>query len=40
VLNHTDDGASAIIHAGGDDITLVSVTKAMLASNTATILLA
>ena len=40
VLNHTDDGGNAVIHVGGDDITLVSVTKAMLASNTASIMFA
>ena len=30
VLNHTDPGANAVIHAGVDDITLIGVTKAQL----------
>jgi Ca2+-binding RTX toxin-like protein len=38
VLNHTDLGTSAVIHAGPDDITLLSVSKDMLALHAATIL--
>jgi len=34
VLNHTDLGASAVIHAGSADITLTGVTKALLSSHT------
>lgn len=34
VLNHTDLGANAVIHAGNDDITLVGVTKAQLQAHT------
>jgi VCBS repeat-containing protein len=40
VLNHANDaGNDLVIHVGSDDITLLSVTKAMLAANTSTILL-
>ena len=38
VLDHTDLGANAIIHAGIDDVTLEGVTKAQLASHTFDIL--
>ena len=34
VLNHTDPGANAVIHAGIDDVTLQHVTKAQLALHT------
>lgn len=39
VLNHTDAGASALIHAGTDTITLQGVTKAQLAAHQFDILL-
>jgi Ca2+-binding RTX toxin-like protein len=39
VLDATDSGSNAMIHVGSDDITLLSVSKAMLAANTSTILL-
>lgn len=38
VLNHTDDGLNATIHAGADDVFLFHVTKEMLAANTTAIL--
>ena len=38
VLNHTDPGANAVIHAGIDDVTLQHVTKAQLALHTVDIL--
>jgi hypothetical protein len=39
VLDATDSGSNTRIHAGADDITLLAVTKAMLESHTATILI-
>ena len=39
VLNHTDPGANAVIHAGIDDVTLQHVTKAQLALHTVDIVL-
>jgi Ca2+-binding RTX toxin-like protein len=39
VLNHTDPGSNAVIHAGSDTITLDDVTKAQLHSHTFDILL-
>ena len=38
ILNHTDAGPSAVIHAGADDITLVGIDKALLGAHQSALL--
>ncbi len=38
ILNHTDAGPNAVIHAGPDDITLLGIDKALLAAHQSALL--